>query len=379
MKERPTLSVEKFCYVPTVRFKRGECLGLCDLAPDVVERIRPCFVLPPPGEGGDFFGQSQTAAEVVSGTGHHIAKAWPFGTAFLEPRFLFEKLEGCEWLPRMFDAAQARGTTLIPVAGLTDLAGPRAWAFKASLASECDVKVALRVSPSDVDDVQFNEIVSRGLSSMQIGPDGCSIFLDVSQDNSVFDDPQAVADVVLAAVERLVEFGGWRHIVLRGSNYPQQDPAEEGATVSRARGEWLAWLRTLEAGLVFGDFGADSPVIKFPKGGGRIIPHRHLRYATPQSWLVVRGKAAGRTSVAMRDVCTRIVSSGQFAGRDFSAADQRIFGVSTGHTEIGTPWQWRELDTCHHITRVVADLGGILGFAIKRRKVVESEQVQLEF
>jgi hypothetical protein len=117
--------------------------------------------------------------------------------------------------------------------------------------------------------------------------------------------------------------------------------------------------------MLFGDYAADCAKMMFGESGGRAI--RHYRYATPDSWIVQRGAASGSDASAMRDVCQRIVANSAFAGRSFSSADEYIFLTSTGEAGPGNSTTWRAVNTTHHVTRVVADIGGVRGFALRRR------------
>jgi hypothetical protein len=65
----------------------------------------------------------------------------------------------------------------------------------------------------------------------------------------------------------------------------------------------------------------------------------------------------------MRGVCERILRSGKFAGRGFSSADDYIFMTAKGWDGPGNGSTWREINTTHHVTRVVRDIGGIKGMS----------------
>lgn len=85
--------------------------------------------------------------------------------------------------------------------------------------------------------------------------------------------------------------------------------------------------------------------------------------------------ACGRTDAGyaetMRTVSKSILDRGVFAGRDFSSADEFIYGTAEGSGGPGNPATWREINTIHHITQVVSDIGRMRGFNIARRVVEE--------
>jgi hypothetical protein len=123
--------------------------------------------------------------------------------------------------------------------------------------------------------------------------------------------------------------------------------------------------------LMFGDYCADSAKFRFntKKSKRKII--RHYRYCTPESWLIVRGKEDVSYEQSMKEVSQKIVDSGQFAGRDFSSADEYIYDCAKGDKGPGGASTWREINTAHHITQVVSDIGKIKGFSISKRHVTE--------
>jgi hypothetical protein len=63
---------------------------------------------------------------------------------------------------------------------------------------------------------------------------------------------------------------------------------------------------------------------------------------------------------------SRILNSGRFADRTFSAADDYIFRTAQGQAGPGNAATWRAVNTTHHITRVVADIGHVRGFALQQ-------------
>ena len=352
-------------YVPALRLKQGEYRGLQRLAPDIADVIRPRLIVPPPKERDPESKRVLTMDEIVHETGRRIADHWPLREAFLEPSFLFSEFGEAEseiWLPRMFEVAQRADAKLIPVATVKDLIGPRSGAFSQVLAEACTTKLALRIVSGEIDaDLQTH--VDHALSSLRLTPEDCTVLADFC--DADFSNPAIVVDIAQAALEDLQAIGNWREVVFQGSNYPEFNPAEPDSYIYVPRNEWLAWqdatkfdANTSEH-LIFGDYGADCAKIEFRSGGGR--PIRHYRYTTPDSWLVVRGKVDQKDDVVMKEVCETVLDSGTFAGREFSSADDYIFRTAKGRAGPGNGTVWREINTAHHITRVVRDIGRIKG------------------
>lgn len=366
----------KPAYVPTVRLKKGEYQGLQRLAPDVAQKIQPRLVIPPPDEKDPAERRRLTQEEIVYQTGRRIGQHWPLRPAFLEPRFLFTafgEAESVTWLPRIFKLAREAGASVTPVATLSDMLGVRGRAFQQALADEMPSRLAIRVESGELDK-ELDERVATAMSAFGLTPEACTLMLDFSDADMT--DSEAVASVIVGALESVQEIGLWHEVVFQGTNYPERNPAEDNSSTMVPRNEWLAWRSAVQGDanafehLTFGDYCADHGRFKFKSGGGAPAI-RHYRYCTPQAWYVTRGKAEGPTDQAMQAVSQSILKSGHFAGRDFSSADEYIYASANGYDGPGNATTWREINICHHITQVVSDLGEIWGFQISRRDITD--------
>jgi Beta protein len=372
-------------YVPALRLKQGEYRGLHRLASDISDKIVPRLVVPPPKERDPEKLRPLTKDEIVYETGRRISEHWKMRDAFLDIRFLFPEFgeaECIEWLPRMFDIARKANSKPIPVVTLSDAIGSRAPAFRIALATESETKAAIRIESGEIDG-QLSGRVAAAMASLDLTPSDCTVLADFS--DADFSDTSAVANIAQGAMEDLQAIGRWRQIVFQGTNYPEVNPAKSDGIAIIPRNEWLAWKEAVKLDgsspehLIFGDYGADCAKFEFKKTSGG-IPIRHYRYATSDSWLVVRGIATGQADSVMRDVCERILKSGKFAGRAFCSADDYIFGTAKGWAGPGNGSTWREINTAHHITRVVRDIGGIKGMLFSEATFSDpTDQLKLVF
>jgi hypothetical protein len=189
--------------------------------------------------------------------------------------------------------------------------------------------------------------------------------------DSDFSQPEIVAPVIGGVLQTLQETGQWQHLVFQGTNYPQSNPATADSNHIILRNEWHAWRQAVKFDpvtaeyMMFGDYAADSAKLEFATSAARAI--RHYRYAVPDAWIVQRGAASGSDESVMRAVCRKLVDSPQFAGRGFSWADNYIFLSAHGQAGPGNSQIWRAVNTAHHITRVVADIGLVRGFHPQQR------------
>lgn len=182
-------------------------------------------------------------------------------------------------------------------------------------------------------------------------------------------------------MQLLEEVAPWQAIVFQGTSYPEVNPAERGGDILVPRNEWKAWSSAVRFGegtgnhLLFGDYAADCARMLFGKSGAPAI--RHYRYTTPTDWFVVRAAQEGRDMTLMREVCQRILNSGHFAGQSFSFADDYIYRTAQGVAGPGTATTWREINTTHHITRVVRDMGRVKDLSFADLKVAPIKQFEM--
>ena len=188
---------------------------------------------------------------------------------------------------------------------------------------------------------------------MQVEPSACALIIDFGGYDLT--SPEIVALIAVDAITRVLASAVWGLLVFQGTNYPDRNLAAPGAFHVVDRNEWRVWKAILEddpaigRNVAFGDYAADCAKMKFDKGG-RPIPH--LRYTTPQSWRIERGADGLRHGTALRDVCRRIVDSGDFAGEGFSSADARMARIAADEADAGGARDWRAMNTTHHLTRV---------------------------
>lgn len=363
----------KVIYIPSLRMKQGELEGLRALKGDVADCILPLLIVPPLKERDS---GSQEAlfppGEAIPNVGGILSKYWPRRSVFVDPRALFKECgmeKAINWLPEIFKRARNLSVFAIPIASLADLEKIDISAFRDSLSQNYRLKFGLRIQSGEMTDPNLNKRVQSILSSMDLIPAECAVFADFS--DADISDPLLVAPIIRSSLEQLQAFGQWQLIVFQGTHYPEKNPADPGQTISCPRNEWLAWREAVKFDpstaehMVFGDFAADSAKMDFGGQGGR--PIRHCRYTTDSDWLVVRGNETGSTHEVMKDVFERIVDSGKFSGSSFSKADLYIYNAARNNSgDAGSASTWRQVNTTHHITKVVADIAKVRGIPITK-------------
>lgn len=365
-------SLNKVIYVPSLRMKMGELEGLRALREDVQDCVLPLLIVPPLKERSS---DSQIllfpASETIPDVGCVLSKYWARRSIFIDCRALFDEYDvekAVTWLPDLFNRARNLDVLAIPTASLGALETIGVDAFRQSISESYKLKFGLRILSGDMTDPNLNDRVQALLSNMGLVPAECAVFADFS--DADLSEHLLVAPIIRSALEQLQEFGQWQLVVFQGTHFPETNPAKNaGQTVSHPRNEWHAWREAVKFDpstaehMVFGDFAADCAKIAFGGKGGRPIPH--CRYTTESDWLVVRGKETGSMHEVMKDVFERILNSGVFSGPSFSEADRYINDVASNVLDnSGNATTWRQINTTHHITRVVADIAKVRGIPI---------------
>ena len=358
-------------YCPALRMKKGELEGVHQLATDVADYVLPRFIVPPARER-DATNPMLFEVEEMPDISVALGAHWQLRPVLIDATHIineYGKDRLAVWLPAMFERARSNQVRAIPVALLTDLGETEAAAFRAAIATGERIKFAICIPSGEWVEPEFYTTMSEALNRLGLTPGDCAVLVDFG--GSEFGDPAIVAPIISDALETLQDFGSWQHIIFQGTHYPETNPAEDGGVTIWSRNEWLAWQQavkfdpTTAEHLTFGDYAADNAKMTF--GDSRAPAIRHLRYTTPSTWRIQRAVKSGPDAIRMYGVYRAIVESGEFAGSLFSEADAYVArAVRERGAKPGNATTWRQLNTTHHITQVVADIAKIHGIMIKR-------------
>lgn len=364
---------KSFIYMTALRMKKGELEGLSWLRNDVADCVIPMLIVPPVKERSSSSQESLfDEGKSIPDVGGVLSKYWVHRPAFVDPRVLFKeygKENAVQWLPGLFSRARHLGVLATPVASLVTLETAGTTGFKAAISFSDELMFGLSIQSGDMTDPSLGTRIQTALADLGLKPSQCAVIADFT--DADLSEPSLVSPIIRGSLEQLQGLGPWQFIVFLGTHYPEKNPAKPGQTFIQPRNEWHAWIEAVKFDpstaqqMVFGDFAADSSKLDFKEG--RAQPIRHSRYATPSNWLVVRGENEGSDYEVMKNVFERIVKSGAFSGSTFSNADAYIFNVACNNTsKAGNATTWRQLNTTHHITRVVADIAEVRSVPISR-------------
>ncbi|MCW5705405.1 MAG: beta family protein [Bauldia sp.] len=357
--------IDGYLYVPAFRLKEGERMAVESADAAVRSRILPQLVVPPPSEPDPKRPKrSLTSDELIFEAARRLGDFWPRGSALFDWRYLLPSLEASEsssLLERLVHLALDRNDGFIPV---LDLRTPidRARALVGAVERRA---VALRVDLEDSSSSDVGGNIGRVLDQLSLDPACVTLLCDFS--DADLQHTEEFADFLAGYFEALSD-KSFSRVVFQASSFPTVNPAKPGGTATPARYEWLAWQRArsisegFAAGVLFGDFVADSS--KFIFGKGR-APIAHLRYTRDVDWLIERG--TDRSDI--RSVAKRVSSDRGFSGAEFSVGDRFIYECATGSGRPGGASTWRMANTSHHITKQVRDIATKVGLELKFKRV----------
>ncbi|CAO3424283.1 beta family protein [Azospirillum doebereinerae] len=370
-------------YSPALRMKTGELIGLRELAPDIAGRALPRMIVPPPEERDDELQAKLFASEVCPDISHALATCWPNRDVLVEATYLlneFGRDKMSLWLPRMFDMARKAGAKAIPLVTLGDLLSGDVESYKDTIAADNALKFGLVVSSANLSDLELIKQALGAMERLNLMPEQCAIIADFH--DAEFSQPAIVAPIIDGVLSTLQSMAHWQRIIFQGTNYPEKNPADADSCYLVPRNEWIAWRQAVRFDphtadhMIFGDYAADCAKIAFGGGGGKAI--RHYRYTTDENWLVQRGKNEGKDQENMHLVCKNILTSGMFEGREFSWADEFIYRTAKMAGGPGNSTYWRAVNTAHHITKIVTDIGDMKGIKFSKKTVAPlEEQIEL--
>jgi hypothetical protein len=358
---------EQIRYCVALRKKPGEMLALQMVRDDVADRILPRLIFAPPPQVDP--AQSTFLEErIVFDLCRQLENTWLYRPLLVDISFVIDAygIDFENWLSPALKGAAMSGYLTVPCVSLA-LVNDSYFQCLENSNGYSAIVINLEEAFEQERLVKFaSDLGASGYRSRN-----CVVVVDLS--DADFSNPETAAPIMAEVVESVAATAPWAKIVVQGSNYPEGAiPAEPNSVALVHRGEWITFRdasseigRTGE-NVVFGDFGADHGRIDF-KGGGRARPY--LRYAIDDGWMIVRGANDRRWLDEMKIVAGKIVSHKSFGGTETSNADAMISKMGSGQIASGKPFEWRALNMCRHISKVIEDIGRLEGFELEKQAV----------
>ena len=211
--------------------KQGEYSALGKLPLDILARLLPFFVIPPPKERDPELHRALTASELVLLPGQRLGRHWPLRPCMVDARYLFKKLgvdTADEWFPQLFRVAIAAHARPIPVSDLRTVEGS-AYNAVHTVVRDISHNLALRVTLDDLTRGDLQKRIHAVLLKLVLKPQECILILDFGK--AEMSNPEAVSDILLAEFQKVMEFGLWGQVIWHATRLPRK----------KSRNAWAAY------------------------------------------------------------------------------------------------------------------------------------------
>lgn len=351
-------------YVPILKGKEGEFAALEVLAPDVRARILPLIEIP--GVPYDYANErpARSLDAHVAPIGDRLRRCWSDAPLLLDlPWFGEDEAlgDGRVALAAVLDDCVAANVAAVPV--ICRGSSPAYLAAAEAHAVRTGLGLCLRLMVEDFDeDVEPVTEVDRVLASVgQVPPPAIDLVLDLDDLRGDAKRAALLARAIFGMIPRKDE---WRRIVLAAASFPEDLSDVDAATVSALpRHEWELWSMLQHRpsllprrDLIFGDYGIAHPIPK-ELDPRTMRMSASIRYTTPDSWLVVKGRNVRQYGFDQYfDLCRVLVDRPEYSGADYSWADRYIADCAERRSGPGNATTWRKVGTNHHLTLVARQL-----------------------
>jgi hypothetical protein len=327
-------------YVPVLRWKRAERVGLGKLAGSVRSQVTPLVELVPIADN--------TPGKVAD----EIKKSWGFDYFFLDFVNLPDA-ESSDIIADVSDCLHLQGIRPILVTGLTR--GLRYQTAVAKAVTADKRGACIRLYPDDLKSEWLKIHIADALQGLGLEPERVDLVVDY----------QLISDFAMPFQElckKLPHLTRWRTFtVLSGAFSKDLREYKKNAEYTRSREDWLFWLAhentRLERRPTYGDYGIQYALYKEPPA--RSNPSASIRYTSDDYWVIMRGEGLfndGGPGNAQYGANALLLSEREeFCGRSFSYGDQYIDDLGRGFG-TGTPETLLRAGTNHHITFVTDQL-----------------------
>ncbi len=330
-------------YVPIMRWKRGEKIGLKNVLASSKARVFPIFEL----ESDQFKLKAATsrqsalsAAEVVV---KDVIECWgtsaPFGLFFKSAHSLTE----------IATVARSNNLKMIPV---TTLHAPPSYQSAIIAIQNIDRRgIVLRISLNDA------ATVSTWMPSWPLHPSKIDLIIDIADQVSVVNGLGVIVDNLFKGLHKNYQ---WRSVTLSGTSMPQNFTGYVSGVHVIERLEFDLWQRLCAVGLAsqldYGDYTSTS-IAPAPSSIAWGYPI-NVRYTIGRTFLICRGvRTVGSTgipaNVQLRGHANTILNTSGRGPITHCWADQRIDAIALGTEGPQTLEHWVRIGVNRHIEEII--------------------------
>lgn len=365
------LPTSRRSYVPILLDRSGERRALEHASDDVWQHMTPMIVVAK-------YGHAPTRTSLRD-RARAIGDAVGTRPIYLD---LDRRIKPCSWLATpqgrrrtfaiLYDEAERRGLSFMPVATTADLPCRLAIVREVAAARESGVALRHRLDASVTrSGTKLEDKLGRVLEELDLDEQQVDLVLELGY---LSPDQQQSARWLARRINELTAVRTWRSVVLVATSVPRglKEVCGPDSAGEVDRLEWALWRDVsaqTNAVVAYGDYGVQHPVP--PQSGWR--GPANVRYTTRGALLVSRGRdIKDMTEYDIAAMCRRLTNSGEFDGADFSWGDrmvaQRAGGRTSSNAIFDDDWDdasedlerhhyfWRAVGTSHHLRLVTTQL-----------------------
>ena len=260
-----------------------------------------------------------------------------------------------------FAEVAQRGQIAIPVTGLTRSPGYQSAIQQ--VVGEQGQGLLLRLTPDDFEDVDELETALEGIPGFfGLQRNQIDLLLDIgSVTNS---SAGTVAQMHRANIDLVPNLNDWRTLTVASSAFPLSlAPLVRNQWNPSPRLDWRGWRQLVTSAKPpgrlpsFSDYAIAHPALP-PEGRATILAQ--LRYATPDSWIIWKGRNAITEGFdQFFAICADLVGRPEYRGPAFSWGDAEIQQKAANVGSSGSAETWRRIGTNHHIETVLEQIASL--------------------
>jgi hypothetical protein len=348
-------------YLPILKWKRGEILGLSELAADVKSQLTPILEIPALPYNFETESSAKSIDEHLSSMRKYVEQSIGGGgrQAFIDCRFVAHELRMLNGqAPLAYLLDQLRDLNVHPCVGIGDGYSDLDHLAAREHAARAGGEVLVRMSPN----IRFRKQVDEVLNRLNVARSRCHLLIDCGQ---LPED--GVEQIVVAAHSSLLSVPAideWQSVAVAGASFPQYLGRVAPGVSELRRLERDVWTQLIEALApaqrrpLYSDYGVTSKDIE-ELDPRMISVSANIRYTHRDAFYVFKGQSLRRASYEQfRELSRSVVNSGVYCGEEFSWGDRYIKECAAGIVTTGNTMTWRKVATNHHLTFVVRQLNG---------------------
>lgn len=351
-------------YVPILKWKRGEQVGLGFLIPSIKEVITPLLEIMPPAWDWDNDRPKKSIDDHLVNMSETIFNSWGKIPVFLDMLWINDSegmADGTHPLKYIIDQCRIKGLHVIPVTGY-DRDDDYNKAVKEAHSTD-NFGVCLRLDDDAFLDVSSN--ILNFLKEFNLSPTQVDLILDL---RSITQDNEKLALISATTTINIIpHLGLWRTLTIASTSFPQNLSGVAGDSIGFVpRTEWSIWQNLVTSGKIkrppsFGDYGISHP--DYSEINPKLMRmSANIRYTLDNQFALVKGENVKKNGYGQfQDLCKKILSRPFYSGKSFSWGDNYIYDCANGTCSTGSAETWRRVGTNHHITLVANQVSSFSG------------------